>query len=171
MDNFGTYCIQCGERLQDLMEGSQRRQICYACGWINYLNPIPAAGALIVESGRILLVRRGVEPRVGYWCLPSGFEEYDESPEDTAIREVREETGLTVRLGPIFDVAYIEDDPRKKCLLIIFEVEAFEGEPVAGDDVTACAFFPLDALPEDIAFSKHRAMIERYRDRVQRTGG
>ncbi len=156
-----TYCPRCAQALEPRDEHGTMRPTCPACGYIWYRNPVPAAGVLLVEEGRILLVRRRFDPRAGAWCLPAGFMEAGEHPEVTATRETREETGLAVRLTGLFGVYAGFDDPRVRTVLILYTAEREHGVLVAGDDALEAGFFPLEAPPEEIAFASHRqAMVE-----------
>ena len=91
-----TYCPRCATALEPRPEHQTMRPTCPSCGFIWYRNPVPAAGVLIVSDGRVLLVRRKFEPRAGDWCIPAGFMEAGETPEEGIAREVGEETSLTV---------------------------------------------------------------------------
>jgi NADH pyrophosphatase NudC (nudix superfamily) len=94
------YCPRCAAELVEKTLDGRVRLACPgdSCDYIFYQNPVPAAGAVIVVDDRILLVRRAHPPRIGDWTLPAGFMEWDEHPTDTATRELKEETGLDVRL-------------------------------------------------------------------------
>jgi len=142
------------------------RPTCPGCGYIWYRNPVPAAGVLVVEDGRILLVKRRYDPRAGAWCLPAGFMEAGEHPEASAVRETLEETGLRVRLTGLFGVYAGFDDPRVRAVLILYTAEREGGELVAGDDALEAAFFPLESPPEDLAFAAHRQAIHELRERL-----
>jgi ADP-ribose pyrophosphatase YjhB (NUDIX family) len=85
------YCSGCGARLD-----SYPPVRCAACGAEHWSNPKPCAGALVERHGAVLLLRRAIEPGLGKWDVPGGFCEAEEHPEDTVVREVREETGLEV---------------------------------------------------------------------------
>src|SRR5882724_10890107 len=67
------------------------REVCETCGFVNYVNPKIVAGAVIEHDGQILLCRRAIDPRHGYWTIPAGFMEQNESAEHAACREAREE--------------------------------------------------------------------------------
>lgn len=161
------FCPQCSEPLLAVADGNQHRMGCSRseCGFIHYRNPVPAAGALIVADRRVLLVQRAIEPRIGHWCLPAGFMEWSEHPAATAIREVREETGLTIRLTSLFAVYAGSDDPRTRAILILYLAEAIGGTLQAADDALAVDWFPLAQLPESLAFASHRQAIDEYLDR------
>ena len=150
------------------MEGRER-QVCGACGWIRYLNPVPAAAGIVSRDGGVLLVRRAVDPRARAWCLPAGFEEFDESPEAACVREVREETGLEVAVTRLHGLYYGVDDPRYRVILVVYETRVLGGILKAGDDAAEVRVFPLDALPADIAFENHRKVLAELRARAGRT--
>ena len=121
---------------------------------------------LRAPAGRVLLVRRRWEPRVGSWCLPAGFMEAGETPEQTAVRELHEETGVIAQLTGLLGVYAGFDDPRVRAVLILYTGLATGGEERAGDDATELAWFPLDALPDDLAFASHRQALAEFRERL-----
>lgn len=139
------------------------RRVCGACERVAYENPVPAAAALVTRGRQVLLCRRAIEPYRDRWCLPAGFQEIDETIETAAVREVREETGLLVRVTGLHDVLTVDDDPRKAGLLVVFRAEEVGGELEPGPECREVAFFPLGALPEDVAFRNHRAVLEDLR--------
>jgi len=160
------YCPRCATALEPRDEHGTLRPTCPSCGFIWYRNPVPAAGILMVEEGRVLLVRRKFEPRAGDWCLPAGFMEAGETPEQTAVRELREETGLGASLTGLFGVYAGFDDPRVRAVLILYRAERDGGTLVPGDDATEAEWFPLDALPPAIAFAAHRQALAELRERL-----
>ena len=86
---FSRYCMHCGQRLTSAVpEGdNKRRMVCLACGFIHYLNPRPVAGTIPVrDDNSILLVRRDIEPRSGFWVFPGGYMDLGETAEEAAIR-------------------------------------------------------------------------------------
>ena len=142
------------------------RPACPSCGYIWDRNPVPAAGVLLVQAGRVLLVKRRWEPRAGDWCLPAGFMEAGETPEQTAVRELQEETGLIAQLTGLFGVYAGFDDPRVRAVLILYTGLATGGEARAGDDAIELEWFALDALPDDLAFASHRQALAEFRERL-----
>lgn len=102
-------------------------------------------------DGRLLLVRRGVEPAAGKWALPAGFVGADEDPRDAARREALEETGLEVTVGKVIDV-FPGEPGSGVTFFVSFEAEVVGGTLSAGDDATDVGYFARDALPE-VAFA------------------
>ena len=125
-------------------------------------NPFPTVDVVVHRPGKgVLLIERRNLPHG--WALPGGFIDYGESAEQAAIREALEETGLTVRLTGLLGV-YSDPgrDPRFHTLSVVFVAESDEGElPNAGDDAKNARFFPLDALPADMAFD-HRKIVTDF---------
>ena len=90
------FCPRCGQALEDAFVFGRVRRVCPACGLVVFRDHKVAAAALVEDAaGRVLLVRRAWDPQRGYWSLPAGFVDEDESPPEAALRECREETGLT----------------------------------------------------------------------------
>jgi 8-oxo-dGTP diphosphatase len=159
------HCLQCGTRLAMRDDRGHPRPTCPECGWIYYRNPAPAAGVLLRETRGVVLVRRRYAPARGAWCLPAGFMEYGETPEQCAVREMREETGLAVALDRLFAVYAGFDDPRVRAVLILYTAHRTGGRLRAGDDAVEVRHFPLDRLPRRIAFAAHRRALEEWRRR------
>jgi 8-oxo-dGTP diphosphatase len=153
------FCSQCGGELTTRCVEDRQRHYCPACGFVQYLNPVPATAVTIIEDGKILLVERAVEPRKGLWSLPAGFLEIDETVEECALREVKEETNLDVQLTGLLAAYSVFDDPRYVCLLVVYTGKTIGGELQCGDDASDAQFFPPSALPE-LAFKVHRRAID-----------
>lgn len=121
--------------------------------------PYLTVDGIIVREGHILLVERKYPP-LG-WALPGGFVEYGESTEEAIKREINEETGLVVKELELFGVYSKPDrDPRVHTVSVVYICDT-EGEPSSGSDAKNLRFFPLDSLPEKIAFD-HRDIIKDY---------
>jgi ADP-ribose pyrophosphatase YjhB (NUDIX family) len=153
------FCSQCGGKLTTKVIEDRERHYCPACGFVQYQNPIPAAAVTIIQDAKILLVKRAVEPKKGLWSLPAGFLEMDETIEECAVREVKEETNLDVELDGLLAVYSVFDDPRYICLLVVYSGRIIGGELRCGDDASDAHFFPQSTLPE-MAFSVHRRAID-----------
>ena len=153
------YCPLCGHELEIRHLFGADRGYCPACGFIHFRDPKLAVGALIVEDGRVLLVRRGVIPRKGYWAMPSGFVEYDEQPRPALAREIREETGLEAEVGRVIDV-YPIADPNKKGVFLLFEARVTGCELRPGDDVSEARWFSIEDIPwEEMAFPQLKEVL------------
>jgi len=158
------YCPLCGDRLvREMIDGRDRMRCKRAdCGFIFYQNPIPASGALVIRGKELLLVKRAHPPRVGWWCLPAGFMEWNEHPSQTAVRELKEETGLNVELGELLGVYSGNDDPRTNAVLVLYLARDVGATLKPADDALEARYFRLDALPDKIAFVSHRQAIADY---------
>ena len=161
MNRLFRYCPHCGTELDEIEEGGKVRMKCGECGFIQYLNPSPAAGILVRDDeGRVLLVRRKFEPFKGLWTMPAGFIEYGEEVSETAVRELEEETGLIIEIDSTHAVETCRDDPRGDTVLVMYEGHVKGGKLEAGDDAEEVDFFPLDGMPE-IAFACQRRLLGR----------
>jgi ADP-ribose pyrophosphatase YjhB (NUDIX family) len=160
------FCPHCAGRLVPRTIDQRVRRVCQECNFVFYITPKVAAGALIEEDGRVVLVRRGVEPRAGYWALPSGFAEYGETIEETAIRECHEETGLEVELDCLLGVYSVNSNFYGHLLLILYSAHVAGGELAAGDDAVEARLFAPAELPPDIAFQAHGQALQDWREAV-----
>ena len=157
-----TFCPRCGAVMEMAEVGGRVREVCPSCGFILYRNPVPGAGVLVEMEDGILLVQRGQPPFVGWWALPSGYIEADESVEQAAVRECKEETGLDVELLELFGVYSFPEGPVQSGIVIFYRARPTGGELRAGDDARDVGIFPPDALPENLAFRTHREVLARW---------
>lgn len=155
------YCPRCASRLAKREVRGHERLVCPACDYVFYLTPAPVTCVVVEHDGAILLVRRRYPPRRGYWCLPAGFVEAGESPRESAVREVREETGLDVEIEGLIDSWASDEDPRTPVVSFAFKARVVGGALRPGDDADEALFFTEDSLPDGIAFSSHRRLIRR----------
>lgn len=153
------FCVVCGTSLEARKIFGRTRRACPACDFIHFENTACAAGAVVVQGREVLLVKRGIQPSKGLWGFPAGFQDYGESPAETAVREVREETCLEVELVRLLDVVLTRDNPRKLINLVVYLARVVAGELAAADDALEARFFPLDEPPEDLAFENNRQIL------------
>lgn len=159
------YCPACGRPFPAVAPGPFARQQCLGCGLVHHLNPTPGVTVLVRSAeGRILIGRRSASARYGgAWCLPGGYIEYEESFIAAASREVREETGLAVRIEGIVNVVSNHLDDRHHTLVIVLLAEIAGGSPHPGDDLTELAW--IDAAGHqmvDYAFEADRRIIDCF---------
>jgi len=153
------FCPYCGSHVRTIAHSTGR---CAGCRREVYANSRPTAGVFLVRGDEVLLVRRGHEPARGKWDLPGGFLEEGETPEDGLRREIREE--LDIDLESLhFALININPWPAGAVLDIMFEAEAPSREPTPGSDVAGYAWFPIDRLPQELAFEASRVALERWR--------
>ncbi|MDX1662673.1 MAG: NUDIX hydrolase [Candidatus Promineifilaceae bacterium] len=155
------YCPQCATPLVTREVGDRPRRACPACGFVYFTDPKVGVGVLVVEDGRILLVRRVMNPGRGKWSIPAGFLDQGEDPRVVAAREVEEETGLRVEVGELVDVYYNPPSPHGGAsVFILYRGRRLGGTLSAGDDAGDVAFFSPQELPET-AFASTRDAIRR----------
>lgn len=159
-----TYCPSCRHPLIRKAWEGRERLFCTRCNAPLYENPTPAACVIAVDhEGRLLLVKRSVEPKLGFWCLPGGYMELGETPEETALRELQEETGLVGRIDRILGADSNPSRIYHTVALVCYLVKEFHGRLAPGDDADDAGFFHPERLPE-LAFDTHRKFIRRYYD-------
>lgn len=156
------HCPLCGADLVvETIEGRPRPR-CSGCHFVLFQNPAGAsAGAVVDGAGRVLLVRRALDPHRGQWALPAGYQEADETPAQACEREVREEAGLEVRALELFDLVFVPEDTRKPANVAVYLCEVVGGEARAGDDASEVGWFALDELPAEIAFDNRERVLAR----------
>ncbi len=154
------FCPLCKAHLRRRQIDGRRRLICSSCGWIHYENPFPVAVCVARnKKGEILITRRNLAPGKNKWALPGGFIESGEDPEETCLRELREETGLDGKIVGLIGV-YIQRTGRYGNLLIVgYAVKVFGEEISVNHELKEAKFVNRRQLPF-IPFSTHRIMIK-----------
>jgi ADP-ribose pyrophosphatase YjhB (NUDIX family) len=156
------FCQQCGGITEEREQDGRLRPVCVVCGAITFLDPKLAAAVVIERDGKLLFGRRGPGTRApGLWSFPAGFVERGEQVEAAAVREALEETGLSVRLGPLMGLF---SEQGETVVLAVYIASGEHGEPVAGDDLTEIAWFSPDELPE-LAFPHDRRIVDLWKMR------
>jgi 8-oxo-dGTP diphosphatase len=156
------FCHFCAAALENRHVEGRVRLYCPECRTPIYENPVPAACVVLVDHHqRLLLVKRGVAPKQGMWCLPGGFVESGETPEQAAVRELQEETGLTGRISTLIGVTAGPGTLYQSILMLGYLVTRYTGSAMAGDDASDLMFVEKSQLP-DIAFETHQSFIRLY---------
>jgi ADP-ribose pyrophosphatase YjhB (NUDIX family) len=158
------YCPHCAHELEEREAFGRLRATCPRCGYVHFHGPKVGVSLLIERNGQALLVQRAVDPGDGLWSLPSGFVDWDESPEEAALREAQEETGLGIELVELMDTDYYTEDPRGAGINLTYRARIVGGELAAADDARAVRFISPHELPhpEAIAFPGHWRTLERW---------
>ncbi len=132
---------------------------CEKCSRFYYNSPSVGAAVLVIKRGKILLVKRKVSPSKGKWALPGGFMEQGESVENAALRELKEETGITGKNAEIISV-FNENVPVFGTVVAAgVMVTGIKGTLRAGDDAEEAAFFNINKKPP-VAFVSHRRFVK-----------
>ena len=169
MDTF-RFCPTCGGPLgsRSLKAGDPERLVCGQCGFVFYLDPKVAVGTIITDGdGRVVLVRRAIEPGYGKWVFPGGYVDRGEEVQAAAVREAREETGLEVRLEGLLNIySYAGRAP----IIIVYAAAMIGGCLSCDEEGLEADFFQPEAIPwERLAFrSTHEALREFLSRRATR---
>lgn len=152
------YCLNCGTPVVSRFLYGRDRKTCPSCGWIHFEDPKVAAGVLVEQDGRVLLVKRLNRPRQGFWSFPAGFVDAGEDPARAAERECREETGLEAQVTRLLEVVAGREHEDGADIVIVYAASIVGGSLLAGDDAAEAAFFPLSDLPP-LAFRATKVVL------------
>ena len=156
------HCRECGTAVEYRVpaDDNRERAVCPACDTIHYVNPLNVVGTLPVFGDRILLCRRNIEPRRGYWTLPAGFMELDESTEQGAVRETVEEAGARIELQGLFSVLNVV---RVGQVHLFYRARMLDEHLDPGPETIEARLFAESEIPwDELAFRTVRVTIERY---------
>jgi 8-oxo-dGTP diphosphatase len=158
-----SFCPRCGGPLESrqLKASEPRRPVCARCGFVFYLDPKVAVGTIIKSAdGRIVLVRRAIEPGYGRWVFPGGYVDRGEPLTAAAIREAREECGLDVRLDGLVNIySYAKRTP----VIVVYAATAIGGTLCIDDESLETAEFDVAAIPwDDLAFRSTHDALQDY---------
>ena len=139
------YCLKCAGNLEDCIVEHKVRQACTVCDFIFYQDPKPVAGVLALKDGKLLLIQRGNEPKRGHWSFPTGYIDVGDTPEETAIRETKEEANVDVQLNGLLGVY---SDMRRTVVLVVYTGTITSGSPAVGAEALDARLFDLKDLPK-----------------------
>ena len=146
------FCSACGARVAlEVPPGDNRpRHVCGECGIVHYRNPKMVVGAVPEWNGRLLLCRRAIEPRYGYWTLPAGFLEVGETMEEGARREAIEEANANLRIEGLYTLFSI---PHIDQVHVFFRARLLDEDFSAGEESLEVRLFREDEISwDDLAF-------------------
>lgn len=156
ISSFSNFC-------RKVPEGdSLERMVCSECDWVHYENPRVILTGLCIHDGQVLLARRAIPPRYGFWTLPGGFMEVGETMEGGTCREVREETGATVHVTALLATYAV---PRIGQVHLVYLADLPQPEFPGGPESLEVQLFPLDraALPwDELAFPVNEWALRDY---------
>ncbi len=156
------FCSLCGAPVEQRTPAGDNRQryVCTGCGAVHYQNPRNVVGCVVEDAGKILLCRRSIEPRAGYWTVPAGFLELGETLSAGAARETREEACAEVDLGSLFAVVNIVHAGQ---VHLFFEATFRTPGFAAGEETLEAMLVSIDELPwQELAFPSVRIALECY---------
>src|SRR5262245_12036974 len=134
------FCSKCGARvtLRVPPGDSLPRGVCDACGTIHYRNPLVVVGTIPEAEDRVLLCKRAIEPRQGFWTLPAGFMELGETTAQAALRETLEEAKARVELGEAFAILSV---PHVNQVHLFYRARLVEHDFAAGEETLEVRLF------------------------------
>ncbi len=152
-----------GPSVRQIPEGDNReRLVCPDCGFINYENPKVVVGAVCTWDGKLLLCRRAIDPRRGFWTIPAGYLELNETAEAGAAREVREEACTEIALEGLIGVYNV---PRISQIQLIYRASLLDGTFSAGEETLELDLFGWDNIPwDDLAFPSVRWALGHWHE-------
>ena len=156
------YCNQCGAPVEQRIPPGDHlpRYVCTRCGTIHYENPRVVVGCVPEHEGRILICKRAIEPRRGFWTIPAGFWENNETLQEGAARESQEEALAQVEIGSLLTVASVLHAHQ---VHIFFRATLRKPEFGAGPESLEVKLVRPEDIPwDDIAFPSTDFALRRY---------
>jgi ADP-ribose pyrophosphatase YjhB (NUDIX family) len=157
-----------GPRIRKVPDGDDRERLtCPDCGFIAYENPKMVAGSVVSVGDRIMLCRRAIEPRMGYWTLPAGYLELNETPAEGAAREAWEEARARIAIDALLAVFSI---PRISQVQLIYRATLAEPGFEPGPESLEVVLFDWANIPwGELAFPSVRWALDEYKARLGQT--
>ncbi|MCU0760008.1 MAG: NUDIX hydrolase [Steroidobacteraceae bacterium] len=158
------YCSNCGSAVTVLVPEGEHlpRHVCTRCQTIHYQNPKLVVGCVPEHDGRLLICRRAIEPRRGYWTVPAGFMENGETLQQAAARESQEEALADVEIGSLLTVVHVLHAHQ---VHVFFRARLRSLEVGAGPESLEVRIVHPDEIPwPDLAFPSTEFTLRRYLD-------
>lgn len=162
------FCSECGNSVEQKIPKGETllRAVCPACQTIHYQNPKIVAGCIPEWEGKILLCRRAIEPRLGFWTYPSGFMELGESTETAAARETLEEANARVEIQSLYALFSL---PHVSQVYVVYRAILQDLNFGPGEESLEVQLMPIEAIPwSQLAFPVIRETLHRYVEDRQR---
>jgi ADP-ribose pyrophosphatase YjhB (NUDIX family) len=151
------FCPECASPVVWRVVAGRERAACPTCSFVHYEDPKLVAVALIPIERKLVLGRRSINPRRGYWSFPSGYVDRGEPVHNAAIREVNEETCLVVEIEELLG---LYSEPNNPVVLAVYITRAVGGTLEAGDEMSEVGLFATDAMPELAFPNDHRILAD-----------
>ena len=159
------FCDNCGSNIENVMMDTKEKRVCPTCKKNLYDHYIVGSGGIVEKDDKILLLKRTHEPFKEHYNLPSGHVNDDESPEDAAIREIYEETGLKVKIESLFGIYFFDDHPDGYGINIVYKCHTIGGKLKDTKEAKESRFFMIDDIPDLIAGGGHSKAINDWKQR------
>ena len=162
------FCSACGHPVEQRIPAGDNRHrfVCPECDTIHYQNPRIVAGTVPVWQGQILLCRRAIEPRYGFWTLPAGFMENAETTVEAAERETLEEALAEVTMEDLYTIIHV---PHIDQVHMFYRATLKDGKFGAGEESLETRLFNLDEIPwQEISFPTVKRTLEHFVEDVRR---
>jgi ADP-ribose pyrophosphatase YjhB (NUDIX family) len=156
------HCKLCGAAVNYVVpvDDNRERAVCTACGNVHYENPLNVVGTLPVWGDQVLLCRRNIEPRYGYWTLPAGFMELNETAAEGALRETIEEAGASVEMQSLYTVINVV---RVGQVHLFYRARLLNTTFAPGPETIEAQLFSEADIPwDDLAFKTVKVTLQRY---------
>ena len=151
------FCPECAAPLVWQLISGRDRPTCPSCKFVHYEDPKLVAVALIPIEGKLVLGKRSINPRKGFWSFPSGYVDRGEPVHAAAVREVNEETCLVVEIDSLLG---LYSEPENPVVLAVYVTRAVGGHLRAGDEMSDVGLFAVDAMPELAFPNDHRILAD-----------
>lgn len=156
------FCALCGAKTENRVpeDDHNPRDICSSCGHIHYVNPKLIAGAIPIKGDKVLLCRRNIEPRKGYWTLPAGYMEMSESSQEGAARETFEESEATLENMELYSII---DLPHISQVYMFYRADLVGDHYAPTPESTEVKLFDEKDIPwNELAFPVVTSTLKRY---------
>ena len=164
------FCPLCAGQLaqRPVLPDNRTHNVCKSCGFVDFQGPKLVAGCLVVDdASRVLLLRRAIKPRLGYWTFPGGYVDLGETAAQAAVRETAEEVGVTVTVGELIGIYFDLANP--KDAIAVYLANPGRETPTISAEAAQVQYFAPGQIPWDqLAFETTRHCLNDWIARVER---
>jgi len=156
------FCSKCGHSLsvKVIKPGEAERLVCSNCNSTNYIDPKIAVGSIIIIAGKIVLLKRAIEPSYGKWVFPGGYVNRGEVLEHAAARETKEEANLDVKIENLLNAYSYPNEP---VIVIVYTAKVIGGRIMPRDETLEAKTFSFSEIPwDELAFTSTRDALKDF---------